>query len=222
MLTLAAVGAAGLATSMAQTTTNVYSVNAVGYVNMTLAAGFTMVANPLINGNNTLTELLPFMPDQTTVYKFDSSAQAYDPNPSIFYDAGDGTGVWWPEATLEPGQGCFINVSAETTVTFVGEVPQGSLTNAIPTGFSMLASIVPIGGNITNVLEGYMPTDQDTVYRFDSTAQGYDSNPAIYYDAGDGTGIWYPEPDNIGVGESFFMFHGTAPVEWVRVFTIGD
>src|SRR5688500_4600203 len=45
LLLTAALSAAGIATSMAQ----VYSVNAVGYVNTQLVPGFSLVSNPLNN-----------------------------------------------------------------------------------------------------------------------------------------------------------------------------
>src|SRR6266545_7604189 len=52
-----ALSAAGIATSMAQ----VYSVNAVGYVNVTIPGGnkFALFSNPLIAATNTLNSLFP-------------------------------------------------------------------------------------------------------------------------------------------------------------------
>ena len=52
----AAVGAIGLATSMAQ----VYSVNIVGYVNTTIPTGFSIICNPLnATGGNTIGNVMP-------------------------------------------------------------------------------------------------------------------------------------------------------------------
>ena len=56
ILLTAAVLAAGLGASVAQ---SVFSVNAVGYVNVTIRPGYNLIANPLNNGGNTVSEVLP-------------------------------------------------------------------------------------------------------------------------------------------------------------------
>src|SRR3982751_6594621 len=53
LLLAAAFAAAGVATSMAQ----VYSVNAVGYVNVNIDPGFSMVSNPLNAADNSIQAL---------------------------------------------------------------------------------------------------------------------------------------------------------------------
>ena len=50
LLFMAALGAAGIATSVAQS----FSVNAVGFVNQTIPNNFSMIANPFKNATNTL------------------------------------------------------------------------------------------------------------------------------------------------------------------------
>jgi hypothetical protein len=73
LLLTAALSAAGVATSMAQGA--VYSVNAVGYVNTPLVAGFNLVSNPLNNtaaNGNTIESLFAGVPDGTQVYKFEN------------------------------------------------------------------------------------------------------------------------------------------------------
>src|SRR6266540_2582284 len=69
-----ALSAAGIATSMAQ----VYSVNAVGYVNQTVPHGYSMVANPFVTPTNTLNALLPpaSMPPLLTLFKFGAAGYA--------------------------------------------------------------------------------------------------------------------------------------------------
>src|SRR6185369_11188893 len=73
LLTAALVGA-GIASSMAQA---VYSVNAVVYVNLSLTNGYSMIANPLNNGSNALSQILPNVPDGATILKFDASQQKF-------------------------------------------------------------------------------------------------------------------------------------------------
>src|SRR5581483_447895 len=69
ILLSALLGLASGAAAMAQTT-NVYSVNAVGYINVTCPPGFTMIANQLMTTNTTLAGLIPTAPDGTGFYKF--------------------------------------------------------------------------------------------------------------------------------------------------------
>ncbi|MEK6700967.1 MAG: pyridoxal-phosphate dependent enzyme, partial [Planctomycetota bacterium] len=52
---------------------------------------------------------------------------------------------------LNPGEGVFISLPSAAKLTFVGEVPQGALSTAIPTGFSIRASQVPQAGKVTTV-----------------------------------------------------------------------
>jgi hypothetical protein len=51
----------------------VYSVNAVGFVKVTVPAGFSMIANPLKAPTNTVGALFADAPDGTTVYKYDGT-----------------------------------------------------------------------------------------------------------------------------------------------------
>src|SRR5437773_11497511 len=70
VLLVAALSAAGVATSMAQ----VFSVNAVGYVNKIIPKGnkLALISNPLDAGagNNTIGNLFKGAQDGTQVYKF--------------------------------------------------------------------------------------------------------------------------------------------------------
>ena len=53
LLLTAIVGALGFTAAQAQ----VYSVNAVGYVNKSIPSGFSIVANPLNNGDNKVSDV---------------------------------------------------------------------------------------------------------------------------------------------------------------------
>lgn len=208
LLLTAALGAAGIATSMAQ----VYSVNAVGYINVTCTPGFNLVADQLVVADRTVGSLLATVPDGTAVYKF---------NGTIFdistYDLS-GIGGWDPDAsmTIDHGSGVFIfNPTASPfTVTFVGDVAQGSLSTTVPQSFSVLSSKVPQSGGVSTVLQ-FPAVDGDAVYKYNGTA--FD---IFTYDLS-GVGGWDPEEPTIGVGEAFFLFapapgHGA----WSRNFTV--
>ena len=83
------VSAAGALTLSAQ---SVYSVNAVGFVNVTVPTGqFAITCNPLNNTTlNTLPNLLPSAPQGLVVYKFELSSQSF-----LVYTMGvRGWGSW--------------------------------------------------------------------------------------------------------------------------------
>lgn len=208
LLLTAALAAAGLATSMAQT---VYSVNAVGYVNTVLPVGFSIVSNPLNASNNNVTNLFNGAPDGVTVYKYTGTSFK-----TTSFDLFAG----WSDSsiTVVPGEAVFVKVPAGSkfTNTFVGEVMQGSLTNAIPTGFSLKSSQVPQAGKLSTDL-GYTAADGDQVYQFDTTTQKY--KPTASFDIFSG---WSAEP-NIGVGEGFWIKNNSGAARaWTRTFTTGN
>jgi hypothetical protein len=128
LLLTAALGAAGIITSLAQDP--VYSVNAVGYVNKTLVNGFTMISNPLNTGGNLLSEVIPNAEIGTTVFAFDAAAGNFVSSTFL--------GVWSADLDMPPGVGAFVNSTSEQTITFVGEVPQGSLSVDLPSGLSLI------------------------------------------------------------------------------------
>ena len=66
LILTAFVGALGIAGASAQ----VYSVNAVGYVNKSIPAGFSIVANPLNNGGNKVSEVFGVLTSSLTVYRY--------------------------------------------------------------------------------------------------------------------------------------------------------
>src|SRR6185436_7382863 len=81
LLLTAAIGVAGVASSFAQA---VYSVNAVGYVNVSVAKNpssattFLLVANPLNSGGNTIGEVLPNVPDFTILFTFNNTSGQFE------------------------------------------------------------------------------------------------------------------------------------------------
>ena len=138
LLLTAALGIASAATSMAQTA--VYSVNAVGYVNKPLPVGFSIVANPLNASPNTVATVfaggaIPGM----AVYKFETVGgylvNGYNLPP------GGGAAEWDdPTQPFAPGEGAFVSNPGPgpVTITFVGEVPQGTLTTPVHAGFTLV------------------------------------------------------------------------------------
>src|SRR3974390_3673850 len=126
-LLCAAALAAGAVSSMAQ---NVYSLNVVGYVNKSFSSGnYILVGNPLNGTNDNLSTIIPNPPNFTIINRWNASIQDLDPNQPTFFTS---TGKWTIDPVLNPGEGFFVIAGANFTNTFVGNVPQGSLTNPVP------------------------------------------------------------------------------------------
>jgi len=208
ILTAAAL-AAGALSSQAQS--NVYSLNVVGYVNVSLTNGFNLIANPLDSDgtgtNNGLVAVLSnSLPPLSQAYKFVGGGfVSYLYNASGHWQGG-GVGT----ATLNPGEGLFVNVPVSTNITFVGQVLQGSQTNHnIAAGYSMLGSIIPLSGGVQTSLQ-YTPAIHDQVYLF-GTVAGYVSY--LY----SGT-RWLPSEPQMGPGTGIFLL--TTGNTWVQNFTV--
>jgi len=200
-------GLGGAATTMAQ----VYSVNAVGYVNTTLkGAAFSLISNPLDAGagNNTVEKLFVGMDDGSTIYQWTGKT----------YIINDYTFGTWAAPTMEvaPGGGVFVyNAGADKTITFVGEVMQGTganaLKNEVPVGFSIESSMVPQAGKLQTDLKFPIVND-DTIYTY---VNGKYVISSFSFDA------WDPSEPVIGVGEAFWSYKNTATT-WTRDFSVNQ
>jgi uncharacterized protein YkuJ len=203
LILTAAVGAMSIASSMAQ----VYSVNAVGYVNIAAPSGFSMIAHQFVVPSRTLASLLPNPLPATQIYKLTPTGYQI----STFDDIDL---VWTPDpnATIDLGGGAFINSPGPQTLTFVGEVPQGSLVTPTPAGFSIRSSQVPQAGTVTAL--GLIGQPADQIYKLGPT--GYEIFTFDDIDL-----VWSPTEPSVAVGESFFL--NKAPggsATWTRTFSV--
>lgn len=187
---------------------NVYSLNVVGYYNIPVPANqYVLIGNQLNTTNNTLGGVIPNPPPGSIFQKFNNgySAFAFD----------DVDLVWVPDGnvTLAPGEGGFFKSPVATTITFVGEVKQGSLTNTLPAGLTVLrTSIVPQGGTATALGIPAEPGDILQTFSGGYTAYAFDDVDLA----------WVPAEPNLSVGQGFFykkVNGGTTP-NWVRNFTV--
>jgi len=204
LLSAAVLGVAGVIAASAQ----VYSVNVVGYINVDVPPGFSMIANQLESGNNTVGSLMPAVPEGTTIFKFNPATGAYVGNTFEFEAWAD------PAMTLNPGEGAFIkNPTTETfKALFVGEVKQGTLSTPLVKGFQIVASQVPQTGALDDVL-GFVPEDGDTVFVFNNATGAYVGSTFEFEE-------WTaPVPK---VGEAFFVSkHATSTLTaWTRTFNV--
>jgi hypothetical protein len=236
----ALVGALGAASAIAQT--NVYSINAVGYINVTLSPGFNILTCQLVTTNNTVANLLndsSGVYDGCTVYKFTPAHPGYND------DFGDSTGSSYSNGwdfngtiTMNPGEAIWFNNGKTTnlTATFVGTVPQG--TNIVPIiqGYQMIGSPVPFSGDLVTNMQFTNYADHSTLYVFNNPAPGkprgaYNIN---FIDLTGGASSSYksqwdgPDPE-LAVGQGFFYDSGVlnAPgalgpdqQQWIQVFSI--
>jgi hypothetical protein len=226
-LLLAAAAVAAVASSQAQ----VYSVNAVGYVNKTLIPGYNLISNPLNAANNTIGSLFNNFQggprDGTVVYKFVNGGFQ---TASYIEILGSWSGDAVDQTTL-PGEGVFVYLpgpaaageAANKTLTFVGEVPQNATSTAIPKGFSIKSSVVPqaVAPDKTKNTDGSAApipgADGDVLYRYKPLTKNYDTFSYIEL-----LGGWDTPLPVIDVGEAFYYFRATTPTTWNRTFSVNN
>jgi hypothetical protein len=225
LLLAAAFAAAGVATSMAQ----VYSVNAVGYVNTQIDPGFNLVSNPLDAGagNNIVSKLFAnfqgTIPPALKVFVFQNATGGFK---TAQWDDADL--VFLGEASsleVTPGNGVFVlnpqaAGSAPLTLTFVGEVPQGTLNNPLPRGFSIKANMVPQAARPD--LQGLPGQAGDKVFRYNKATKGYTT-----YQFDDADNVWLGSGGVTGlpvfnVGEAWFHFRASSAGTWTRTFNVNN
>lgn len=223
MLLSALLGTLGSVSLMAQST-NVYSLNAVGYINVTVQPGYNIVSCPLIaSPDNTLNTLLPNTAGQYKKWQF------WGYSPSSGYKEEIGQAAAWSASgtsTLNPGQaGWLFNPgTSPSNITFVGTVPSGSLTNTLATNsFNLVSSILPTSGDLlTNPLMNFTTaTKKDQVWMFTpGTGTGAGFKDTVLQPSGWSAG----DPVQATVGGGFFYFNAstTTPNNWVESFSVGQ
>jgi hypothetical protein len=236
----ALLGMLGSASLVAQT--NVYSLNAVGYINVTLYPGFNLIGCPLIcSPDNTLGTLFPdgggglATSNQFSGFNVWQWDPALTP-PAYLQDSGNAkqankngfTNGWINGGTIaiNPGQGIWIqNPGVATNVTFVGTVPQGSLTNTLTPGFNMVSSAIPMSGDLvlnTNTLLTIAGA-ADEVYYWDPTLSPPNYDQSSLYSTKKGwaaTGS-AGDPTTTNITEAFWYFNnGATSEQWVENFSI--
>jgi len=199
--------AASAASASAQT---VYSVNAVGFVNVVFPPGFSIACNPLEAATNTVVALFPGVPNGTSVFKFDTGTGAYVGSTFLF-------GNWNnPSMTLVPGEGFFFRNPGVTSLTntFVGNVKQGTLATPLAAGFTLVGSQVPQSGLVATDL-GLPIGNAESVFKFSNASGQYTGGTYLFGSWGAGG-----EP-TIAVGEGFFV-KKTASTTWNRTFSVSQ
>jgi hypothetical protein len=187
-------------------TGNAISVNVIGYAAVTLAPGFSMIANPFDNPHMTVSEIFKEWPEGTTLNRFDARLFRLVENAVR-------TGKWTnPGERLMPGEGAiFFNPTSDyKAVSFAGDVMHGNLSLPIPSGFSVRSSLVPQPGSLEEL--GFPLNTGDVIHLYDRDRQKYSLHPFE-------EGKWTNGPPLISVGESFWVAK-TAPGNWVRTLAL--
>jgi len=221
VLLSALLGALGSVSVHAQ---NVYSLNAVGYINVTIYPGFNMVSCPLLGTpDNTLNTLLSNTNGQykkQQVWTFlPTNSQPY------FEEIGSATG--WNQGgntTINPGQAVWFNNVSNSVlnITFVGTVPTGPITNVLyANSFNLVGSAVPASGDIvTNSIMQFVTAakkDQAWVYN------AANSQPYTESIAGPGGTSWPTGGDPVFpyVGGGMFYLNNQATNNyWVENYSV--
>jgi len=227
LLIAAAALAAGVISSQAQ----VYSQNVVGYVNVPVPSGYSLIANPLSSGvSNGVTEALS--PSQIPVgatiliynlatgnYDQSQYAPGYNTAATVFIDPNSGNDV--PVPLIPPGRGFFIqNPGSSNTVTFTGTV----ITNTVglPSGYALVSSTLPIAGDITNAPINLNLVVGATILIYNPTtgayvqsqyAPGYNTAATVFIDPNSGNDVITPA---IGVAQGFFYQNPSTGVTWTQ------
>jgi hypothetical protein len=238
----------GALSSVAVHAQNVYSINAVGYINVVLYPGFNMISCPLITSNSSIASLFPNNPPNGQQYG--SGGPYYNVfifqwnGTTMIYDQGDntdftsGTNGWDNNGviTMNPGQAVwFLNPnSTNMTNTFVGTVPTGTLTNTLSPGFNMVSSIVPLTGdvvtnmNLTNFNNGDINNNeyQDTVFVYSGTAQSFLSYQVQGSSFGgfgyDNQWVAPGDPQVTNVSQGFWYLNTGPTIHWVENYSVSQ
>lgn len=196
----------------------IFSSNAVGYVNVTLTPGYNMIANPLIAPDNSIGALFQNVqggvPDGLTVYKLVNGN-------FIVASYFEVTGTFEPadaaaEITL-PGDGVWVFLPSDSNrvLTFVGQIQQGDdVCTDIPHGFSIKSSAIAMTATLEQMK--FPAFEGDLVYVWISSLRNFNvfqpiplSNPPSY-----------PPMSPIPAGHSFFVYHAGADTTWCRTFFV--
>jgi hypothetical protein len=218
---------------------NVYSLNAVGYINVTLYPGLNIITVPLIaSPDNTINTVLP---NTNSVYPAGTTLWFYSP-ATLYSDAvavpttgrGSDPSGWNTGGTnvVAPGTAFWFQNFSGTNLsaTFVGTVPTGPVTNSLVPGLNLVSSIVPISGDVvTNSIS------ELTNYNLGDTVYTYNPNVPPYYtiyQSGSGrgfgsgysnqwTGLGDPVIPFVG-GGFFYENNSNIVVNWLENYSVAQ
>jgi len=157
---------------------------------MSVNPGYATIANPFHRGANTISEILPAVPDGTRLFKFDPLVNRYIEMISIASEWSS------PNQTFSPGEGAFLFNPAATVTDFIftGSLRIDNTMRVLTRGMYFVSLPYPRTGRITDIID--LPVRRgDVAFKFNPESGGY-----ITFEFGsDDT------PFIINAGESFFL-----------------
>jgi len=216
LLGLAAL-AVGLSTSVAQ---NVYSLNVVGYVNVSLQANkLSFLSLPVapVDGNYAVSNMIVLdsgngTQDFANLYSWNVASQSW--NPALTWLGG----AWdTPNQVISNGVGFFVASVANSTLTFVGQVPQGAIQYKVPAGLSTLANQVPVTANFPGSGAAFPGNDFDNLYTWNQAGQQWGAAATFLGGAWDTTS---PNGPLLNPGDAVFYVNGGAAIPFTQNFTV--
>lgn len=239
-------GALGSVSVMAQA--NVYSLNAVGYINVVCPPGFNIITVPLITSpDNTVGTVLNNASGALTgcdVYFYNAGVYSEDSARNIGGSRTDTTNAngWAQNGTnvASPGVGFWFenNTSGTITNTFVGTVPTGTITNPLASGFNLVGSVLPLppgadlASNTLSSLTNY--NYGDTVYTYNplnppssAYTEFASATPGSRGTVPSYNNSWKAPGDPIipAVGQGFWYQNNSATLttlNWVENYSVGQ
>lgn len=226
----------------------VYSVNSVGYINVTCPPGFSLIANQLNNPSNN------FISPNLLETQMVANSAAFNGCTVWKYISGTGPNTGWQQyifnteyslfggppwstplvtnATMNPGEGVFFNNvnNSAVTLTFVGTVPTGSpvgIPVSLYPGLNVVSSQVPIAGAIDTTIgltNGNGLHNGDTIYTYNTAAVPPTFEQDIYnteYTLFGGPPWSAGASPTVSVGQSFFYYNTTSTTNsWTTSFSV--
>ena len=212
---------------------NVYSLNIVGYANVTLRAGSGFYNNPFnLDGTNSAASILNTTANGGGLDAFFLATFNGAAFKQYYYDSS--FGGWVDPNTfnpitppiLAPGTGFLLSTTLGAyTNTFVGNVSPGpgqTNTLALAAGTSLKGSMLPLSGSVTNTAFNFpnpsQGANQDAffVLQFNGASfknQYYDSSFGGWVDPNTFNPI---APPNVAIGESYYIQTTLGAMTWTQ------
>jgi len=194
-----------------QTSPTTVSAQVVGFVDVWIPTGYSLVAMPLEVADPTVASLLAGLPDGTIVY-------AYEPAPANRYRINAfELGEWqYPDQSLGVGEAVWVrNPGAPVRLRLQGAVAVGEATALLPAGWSLRGGLLPQAGAVDAVLRCPV-AEGDMVARFEAFAEA----PRFELQRFE-NGRWESgRAPRLSLGEGFWIWKN-APAIWTQALPSG-
>jgi hypothetical protein len=181
---------------------SIYSVNALGYVDANFVAGANLIANPLFNSDNTVSNLFHGVPDGTSFAPWNRAGQTF--GPTNYYSASTGWSA--PGHTLVAPDGGFLILPSAKTISFVGqpwELIRGPRCLNFPIGESVW-NWMPLSDPANCSFLSPTPSSGTTLAKWNPQTQAYVTYSYFF-------GSWGPPPEpQLGLAEAGRFFVGDS------------